>query len=121
MKIEVNFSVRGDTRRVERSMMRAYIIKELGRKNTDLFSEIIHWKGEVFPVAICWKEHQTSKGHGASFWVAVEVKEDRDLTSAFKMALRIKKAIEKGLGEEARKHKEYLSKILKEYNGRERK
>jgi len=117
MKIEVSFTIRGDAGRVERSIKRAYIAKELRRKNTGLFSEIIHWKGEVFPVAISWKEHQTSKGHGASFWVAVEVKEDRDLTSAFKMALRIKKAIEKGLGKEAQKHKDVIYALLKGYNG----
>ena len=121
MKIEVSFSVRGDVRRVERSMMRAYILKEIRKRNVALFSEIIRWRGEVFPVAISWKEHETNNGRGASFWVSVIVKEDRDLTSAFRMVLGVKEAIEKGLGEDARKYKEEIEKILREYNGGKRK
>jgi len=119
MKVEVSFSIGGDTKRVQRSTMRAYILKELRRKNNALFSEIVHWRGKVFPVSISWKERgfDTHDGHSVTFWVSAGVGEDHDLVSAFKLCLRIKEIIEKGLGKEAQKHKDVISKILKEYNG----
>jgi len=121
MKVEIDFSVRGDVRKVERSTMRAYILKELKRRDNNIFSEILQWKGKIYPVSISWKEHETNNGRGASFWVSVTVKESEDLTSAFKMALRVKEVVEKGLGKEAMKYKDTISKLLKGYNGRKKK
>ena len=119
MKVEISFSTRGDSRKVQRSEMRAYILKELRRRDNALLSEILGWKGKVFPLSISWKERgfNVHDGHSVAFWISVGVSEDHDLPSAFKLCLRIKEVIEKGLGKEAQKHKDVISKILKEYNG----
>ena len=119
MKIEISFSVQGDTRRVERSMRRAYLVKELRRKNNTIFNEILGWKGKIYPISISWKERpfDAHDGHSAIFWISIGVSEDHDLPSAFKLAIKVKDVIEKGLGKEAQKHKDTISKILKEYNG----
>jgi len=116
MKVEISFSIRGNVRKVERSTMRAYILKELRRRNSDLFGEIIKWGGEAFPVFISWKEHETNNGRGASFWVSVSVKENKDLPNGFRLALKVKEVIEKGLGKEAMNSK--LRKSLKRGSAR---
>ena len=123
MKIEISFAVRGDVQKVQRSEMRAYILKELRRRDNVLFSEILGWKGKAFPISISWKERgfDAHDGHCTTFWISIGVSEDHDLPSAFKLAIKVKDVIEKGLGKEAIKHKDVISKILKEYNGRERK
>ena len=122
MKIEISFAVRGDVQKVQRSTMRAYILKELRRRDNVLLSEILGWKGKIYPISISWKERpfDAHDGHSVTFWISVGVSEAHDLPSAFKLCLRIKEVIERGLGKEAQKHKEYLSKILKGYNGGEK-
>ena len=119
MKIEISFSVRGDVKKVERCIKRAYLVKELRRRDNALFSEIVRWRGKVFPVSISWKERPfgAHDGRCTTFWISIRVSEDHDLPSAFKLAIKVKDVIEKGLGKEARKHKDTISKILKEYNG----
>jgi len=117
MKIEIDFSVRGDVKKVERSTMRAYILKELRRRNNTLFNEILQWKGKSFPISISWKEREfdTHDGHSATFWISARVSEDHDLSNAFALILKIKQIIKNGLGKEAVKYKEEIEKILKEY------
>jgi len=119
MRVEISFSIRGDARKVQRSTMRAYILKELRRRDNVLFSEILGWKGKAFPLSISWKERpfDAHDGHSVIFWISVGVSEAHDLPSAFKLCLMIKEVIERGLGKEAMKHKDTISKILKEYNG----
>ena len=122
MKIEISFNIRGDVQKVKRCIKRAYIAKELRRRDNVLFSEILGWRGKVFPISISWKERpfDAHDGHSVAFWISIGVSEDHDLPSAFKLAIKVKEIIEKGLGKEARKHKDTISKILKEYNGGEK-